>query len=52
MSDDVTHSVTQIQVRAPTPTTRLNLVDQQQSDVGYYEEGKLIIVPINFYSNN
>jgi len=27
--DDVTHSVTQIQVRAPTPTTRLNLIDQQ-----------------------
>ena len=52
VSDDVTHSVTQIQVRAPTPTTRLNLIDQQQSDVGYYKEGKLIIVPINFYSNN
>ena len=29
VSDHVTHSVTQIQVRAPTPSTRLNLMDQQ-----------------------
>ena len=36
VSDDVTHSVTQIQVRAPTTT--LNFRDQQQSDLGYYEE--------------
>ena len=38
VSDDVTHSVTQIQVRAPTPITRLNLIDQQQSDYQHYEE--------------
>ena len=36
VSDDVTHSVAQVQVRAPTTT--LNFRDQQQSDLGYYEE--------------
>ena len=44
LSVDITHSITQIQVRAPTqvkastPSTRLNLMNQQQSDLGYYEE--------------
>ena len=35
-SHDITHSVAQIQVRAPT--TVLNFRDQQQSNLGYYEE--------------
>ena len=38
LSVDITNSVTQIQVRVPTPSTRLNLMDQQQFDFGYYEE--------------
>ena len=38
VSDYVTYSVTQIQVRTPTPITRLNLIHQQQFDFGYYEE--------------
>ena len=36
VSDDITHSVAQIQVRAPT--TALNFRDQQQSNLSYYEE--------------
>ena len=35
-SDDITHSVTQIQVRAPTIT--LIFRDQQQYTLSYYEE--------------
>ena len=44
LSVDITHSITQIQIRAPTqvraqtPSTRLNLIDQQQSDYQHYEE--------------
>ena len=38
-SDDVTHYVAQIQVRAPT--TALNFRDQQQSNLGYYEESNV-----------
>ena len=36
ISDDVTYSVTRIQVRAPTTT--LNFRDQQQSKLSYYDE--------------
>ena len=36
VSDDVTHSVARIQVKAPTIT--LNFRDQQQSKLTYYEE--------------
>ena len=36
ISNDVTHFVAQIQVRAPN--TVLNFRDQQQSDLDYYEE--------------
>ena len=36
VSDDVTHSVARIQVRAPTTT--LNFSDQQRSKLSYYEE--------------
>ena len=36
VTDDVTHSVARIQVRAPTTT--LNFKDKQQSTLSYYQE--------------
>ena len=50
VSDDVTHSVTQIQIRAPTIS--LNLMDQQQSDFGYYEERNVDYRNNQVYFNN
>ena len=36
VTDDVTHSIARVQVRAPTTT--LNFRDKQQSKLSYYEE--------------